>query len=158
MLSCLFPTAHWSLNHEGENLAHYIFKYIFLIVFWCRSYQSSFKYKNFASNISALVRVMLWHQKGETRELSQCQLCRHCKIGIMVTPGFIWLLVCCWLHVVMGEVQGLYSLNGKTSCHQISWCLEATRLGPIMVSSWNLTGISAELLPGSLSRVRAIGK
>ena len=37
---------------------------------------------------------------------------------------------------------GLYSLSGKTSYRQISWSLEAARLGVIMiVSLWNLTGI-----------------
>ena len=55
--------------------------------------------------------------------------------------------------------QGLYSLNGKTSYRQISWSLEAARLGVIMiVSLWNLTGISAALLPRCLLNFRAIGK
>ena len=59
----------------------------------------------------------------------------------------------CW------QVQGLYSLSGKTSYRQISWSLEAARLGVIMiVSLWNLTGISAALLPRCLLNFRAIGK
>ena len=42
----------------------------------------------------------------------------------------------------------LYSLSGKTSYRQISWSLEAARLDVLMiVSLWNLTGISAALLP-----------
>ena len=42
--------------------------------------------------------------------------------------------------------QGLYSLSGKTSYRQISWSLEAASLCVIMiVSRWNLTGISAEV-------------
>ena len=54
---------------------------------------------------------------------------------------------------------GLYSLCGKTSYRQISWSLEAARLGVIMiVSLWNLTGISAALLPRCLLNFRAIGK
>ena len=44
--------------------------------------------------------------------------------------------------------QGLYSLSGKTSYRQISWSLETGRLDVIMiVSIWNLTCISAALLP-----------
>ena len=55
--------------------------------------------------------------------------------------------------------QGLYSLSSKTSYRQISWSLEAARLGVIMiVSLWNLTGISAALLPRCLLNFRAIGK
>ena len=56
-------------------------------------------------------------------------------------------------------LQGLYSLSGKTSYRKISWSLGAARLGVIMiVSLWNLTGISAALLPRCLSNFRAIGK
>ena len=55
--------------------------------------------------------------------------------------------------------QGLYSLSDKTSYRQISWNLEAARLSVIMiVSLWNLTGISAALLPRCLSNFRAIEK
>ena len=55
--------------------------------------------------------------------------------------------------------QGLYSLSCKTSYHQISWSLEAARLRvKIIVSLWNLTGISAVLLPRCLSNFKAIGK
>ena len=55
---------------------------------------------------------------------------------------------------------GLYSLSGRTSYRTISWSLEAARLGVIMiVSLWNLTGISAALLPRRcLSNLTAIGK
>ena len=53
--------------------------------------------------------------------------------------------------------QGLYSLSGKTSYHQISWSLEAARLGVIIIAPlWNLTGTSAALLPRGLSNIRAI--
>ena len=45
----------------------------------------------------------------------------------------------------------------KTSYRKISWSLEAARLGDTMVVSvWNLTGISAALLPRSLSNYRAV--
>ena len=57
------------------------------------------------------------------------------------------------------KLQGLYSLRGKTCCCKISWSLEAARLNVMMiVSLWNLTGISAVLLPKCLSNFRAIGK
>ena len=53
---------------------------------------------------------------------------------------------------------GLYSLSGKTSYRQISQSLEAARSGVIMiVSLWNLTGISAAVLSRCLSNFRAMG-
>ena len=65
--------------------------------------------------------------------------------------------ICYWLSFIFP--QGRYSLSGKTSYRQISWNLEAVRLDVIMILSlWNLTGISAALLPGCLSNFRAIGK
>ena len=57
-------------------------------------------------------------------------------------------------HVLQGftSIQGLYSLSGNTSYRQISWGLKAARLDVIMtVSLWNLTDISAALLPRCLS-------
>ena len=57
------------------------------------------------------------------------------------------------------DSQGLYSLSGKTSYHYILWTLESTRLNVIMITSlWNLTGISAALLPRCQSNFRAIEK
>ena len=44
--------------------------------------------------------------------------------------------------------KGLYSISGKTFYHQISLSFEAAKLDVIMiVSLWNLTGISAALPP-----------
>ena len=62
--------------------------------------------------------------------------------------------------IIFGCIQlGLYSLSGKTTYCQISRSLEAAWLGVIMiVSLWNLTGISAAMLPRCLSSFRAIGK
>ena len=55
--------------------------------------------------------------------------------------------------------QGLYSISGKTLYHQISWSLEAMTPNIIMiVSLWNLTGISTAKLPRGLSNVRGIRK
>ena len=57
------------------------------------------------------------------------------------------------------NILGLYSLSGKTSYRQISWSLETARLDVIMiVSLWNLAGVSAALLPRCLPNFRAIGK
>ena len=54
---------------------------------------------------------------------------------------------------------GLYSLCCKTSYCQISWSLEAARLGDIIIAPlWNLAGTSAALLSMGLSNFRAIGK
>ena len=47
-------------------------------------------------------------------------------------------------------IQGLYSRRSKTSYRQISRSLKVARLDVVMVISlWNLTGISATLLYGS---------
>ena len=63
-----------------------------------------------------------------------------------------------WVRVATQD-QGLCSQSGNTSYRQISWSLKAARLGIIMiVTLWNLTGISAALLPRGLSNFRAIGK
>ena len=74
---------------------------------------------------------------------------------------FIWLYKCKFC-MVIGitsirqkkpiRAPGLYSPNGKTSYRQISWSLEAVKLGVIMiVSHWNLAGTSATPLPKCLS-------
>ena len=61
--------------------------------------------------------------------------------------------------VLQENSLGLYSLSGKTSYRQISWSLEAARLGVIIIAPlWSLTGTSAALLPRGLSNFRAIGK
>ena len=57
------------------------------------------------------------------------------------------------------QVLCLYSLSGKMHYRQMSWSLKVARLDAIMiVSLGNLMGISAALLPKSLSNIRAIGK
>ena len=44
-------------------------------------------------------------------------------------------------------LQGLYQISGRTSYRKIKGSLEIARLGVVMiVSLWNLTGISAALL------------
>ena len=54
---------------------------------------------------------------------------------------------------------GLYSLSGKTAYGKISWCLEGARWDvKINISLWNMTGMSAALLPMSLPNFVAIGK
>ena len=55
------------------------------------------------------------------------------------------------------NMQGLYSLSGKTSYCKISWSLETARFGfGLYQSLWNFTGTSAALLPRCLSNFRAI--
>ena len=50
------------------------------------------------------------------------------------------------------HILDVYSLSGRTSYRKISWSLEAARLCVIMiVSSWNLTGISVAVLSRCLS-------
>ena len=49
--------------------------------------------------------------------------------------------------------------NRKTSYRKISWSLEVARLDVVMfVSLWNMTSISAALLPRCLSNFKAMGK
>ena len=57
------------------------------------------------------------------------------------------------LMVLLWHSQGLYSLSGKMSFHQISWCLEGATLGVmIILSLWNLAAISIAVLPRCLSQ------
>ena len=95
---------------------------------------------------------MIWHElkSKHTKDTSQpaLGLCCH-KIEekcVTYREGSVWN-------------QGLYWLSGKTSYRQISWSLEAARLGAIMIASfWHLIGISATPLPKCPTNVRAIGK
>ena len=62
----------------------------------------------------------------------------------------------CW-PACCDQLQGLYSLSGKTSYRKISWSLEAARFGSKLFQSlWNLAGTSAAMLPRCLSNFRAI--
>ena len=66
-----------------------------------------------------------------------------------------WMKSSSWL----GLILGLYSLSSNTSNHQISLSLNDARLDVIMIILlWNLTSISAALLPRCLSNFKAIGK
>ena len=86
------------------------------------------------------------------------------KMHLKMSSGNCWLFCLCLLCVESNIFSGfwhmgLYSLNGKTSYRQISWSLKAMRLGDIIIISlWNLTDISAALLPRCLLNFRAIGK
>ena len=62
-------------------------------------------------------------------------------------------------HRISSATVGIYSLIGKTSYRKISCSLKAARVGIAMtVSLYNLTSISAALLPSYLSNFRAIKK
>ena len=79
---------------------------------------------------------------------------KHDKSPLRDRQEFWWLTSWLWYHYA-----GPLLLSGKTSYRQISWSLEAARLGVILiVSLWNLTGITAALLPRCLVNFRAIGK
>ena len=55
--------------------------------------------------------------------------------------------------------RSLYSISGRMSHSKILWRIEAARLGAIIIISlWNLTGISAALLSRCFLNFRAIGK
>ena len=52
---------------------------------------------------------------------------------------------------------GIYSFRDNESFHQILWNLEATRYRfKVVQFFWNLTGVSAALLPRHLSDIRAM--
>ena len=53
------------------------------------------------------------------------------------------------------NIQGIYSLSGRTSYRNTSWSLQVTIM---VVSLWNSTGISTALLLRWLSNFRVIGK
>ena len=111
-----------------------------------RTYKNSYLQINLGN-----YHLPTWKHVWHSTEYVTCTICAtHSNLRpnhkISLTPG--WQCI-----------QGLYSLSGKTSYRQISWSLEAARLGVIMiVSLWNLTGISAALLPRCLLNFRAIGK
>ena len=66
---------------------------------------------------------------------------------------------CDLMALVETTILGIYSLSGWASYPQISRSLEAAILDVIILAShWNLTGISAALLPRCLSNFGAIGK
>ena len=65
----------------------------------------------------------------------------------------------CAMAVELHQILGLYLLSGKTFYPQISWNLEAASLDVVVIISlWNLTGISAAPLPRCLSNCRATEK
>ena len=102
--------------------------------------------KTVLSNAWWATEVQTWDSialKGQPALVCSCSDCFYCSFCSFFSK----------------KQQSLYSLSGKTSYRQISWSLEATRLSVIMiVSHWNLTGISAALLPRCLSNFRAIEK
>ena len=62
-----------------------------------------------------------------------------------------------WKVHIPNNIQGLYSLSGKTPYWKISWSLEAARFRfKLFQSLWNLAGTLAALLPRCLSNCRAI--
>ena len=74
----------------------------------------------------------------------------------IITPTLIVIRVIELLRHLMLTL-GLYSLNGKTSCRQISWNTQAARLYVTIVGKlWRLTTISGALLPRCLSNCRSI--
>ena len=81
-------------------------------------------------------------------------ICTFSPQGWIKIPSALKLMRC----VKQCPFMGLYSLSGKTSYLHTSWGFEAARLNVIIVVSfWNLTGISAALLSRCLSNLRSIG-
>ena len=108
--------------------------------------------------------MYMWTHKSTSIHVYSCCNVKFTTISHMRS----WMMLDYWCQctgswdprkVTNAFLQGLYSLSGKTSYRQISRSLEVARLDvTIIVSLWNLTGISAALLPRCLSNFRAIGK
>ena len=76
--------------------------------------------------------------------------------------SFYWKLHCHWLEFLrQHQIAVVRQCPGplfKTSYQQISWSLNATRLGVrIIISLWNMAGTSAAVLQRQLSNFRVIG-
>ena len=70
-----------------------------------------------------------------------------------------WRNILSPVDVVAAKVLGLCLLRWRTSRRTSSWNLDTARLNlMIIVSLWNMTGISATLLSRCLSNCRAIAK
>ena len=95
-------------------------------------------------------RLALVHNSFITKHKTSC-----------ATPSY-WAINQVNIYKIVQQIQqkqGVYLLSGKTSYHERLWSLEAARLDVvIIVSLWNLTGISAALLSICLSNFTAIGK
>ena len=152
-------------RQNGRHFADDIFVCIFLNenVWIPIKFSMKFVLKGPINNIPALVQIMAWRRPGD-KPLSEpmmvswtTHICVTRPQWVNVHTGLYWWHIT-WMCQNQG-ILGLYSLSGKTSYRQISWSLEAARLSVIMiVSHWNLTGISAALLPRCLSNFRAIEK
>ena len=80
-----------------------------------------------------------------------CQL-----ILVVYCPAWLWCDYCNHGLVALLCIQGLCSLNGRTSYNKISLSLEAVRFGfRLSLLYWNLTATSAAALPRCLSNFRA---
>ena len=157
-ISCI--ECHRSTNRSRGWLAQYIHIECFFPV-WCQPHR-------------------MWIKCTETARLSE--FTKRCGfIGALPNRSLLWgleyfIIICRSIYPIPFPHQstgllikvgaktetckllylGLYSLNGKTSYHQVSWSLEARRFCVIIiVSLWNLTGISAPLLPKCISNFRA---
>ena len=88
------------------------------------------------------VRHIMWLRHKKWRLWEDIEM--HNVSGLLQRRSSVWNM-------------GVYSLSGRTSYRKILWSLETARLGVIMiVSLWNLTSISAALLPRCLSNFTAI--
>ena len=122
--------------------------------------QWHWKFLHVMDNTSYIVRCSIWYStKGQAVE----PIGLHWILGLYLlsgktSTGPLSDLRYCFVRRRNGGRQRNQP-SGKTFYRQISWRLEAARLGVIMiVSLWNLTGISAALLPRCLLNSRAIGK
>ena len=140
-----------------------MFFYVFRLIYSRQQYVcvSYLLWSDFITCISLWCYLTMCMLLSATSTYFKWEVMLYCVYCPILNKVFLLLLLLefdpnCWIVL---EIPGLYSLSGKTSYRQVSWSLEATRLDVmIIVSPWNLTGISAALLPMCLSNFRAIGK
>ena len=109
---------------------------------------------------STLVQVMAWCRQAISHYLNQCWPRSLPPYGV-ARPQWVKLGYRYNREVPNNNTtrlfQGPYSLGGSASYCKISWSLEVTRFGfRLYQSLWNLTAISAAILPRCLSNFRAL--
>ena len=115
--------------------------------------------------INSRILMAIWHENGEMK-IQEPKIRTTSMLTCLngTTTGFQlfweWTLQFLLFSIMpVYWLQCIYSLSGKTSYRQMSWSLEAARLGvKVIVSSGNLTGVSAALLPRCLSTSGTIWK
>ena len=122
------------------------------VIAWCRLATNHYPSQCLPSSVSS-------HGVTSHNELSRCLK----SVVIYVIDGFVFSHRYCYMSCELIDVRDhnrqyiIQNSVGPPFTKRISWNLEATRSGiKILESFWNLTGVSAALLPRHISNFRAI--